>query len=126
LLDPYSPAGFSHWLHGAEGQKRTDDLQGALLLYSEAAMAIWKQANVTERMILDHAQRIRALHRVLQRLEPRSRVLRAWYLAWEAFRQWYAYPPPPSSLDFLAEALEGFPADAAILLAAGSRSELEW
>ena len=66
------------------------------------------------------------LHDALTRIDPRSPFLRSWYLAWEAFRQAHSVPALPGDIDYLDVALDAFPEDAQVLLAAGSREELAW
>ena len=59
-------------------------------------------------------------------MDPKTPFLRSWYLLWESFRQVHVDQSLPLDLDFLAEALDAFPNDAQILLAAGSRHQLTW
>src|SRR5262249_30219076 len=103
---------------------RVVDLEAGLLLVSEATMNVWTANDVGGAFaIARHLPLVVRLRHALARVDGRSTFLRTWYLVWEGFRQWYVRPLPPD-LDFPGHAVEAFPRDAEILLAAGTRGEL--
>ena len=114
------------WIEYSVRLKRQGDLEAALLICTEAIMVAWAQDDVyPERSLRTRGDPLRRLHQALKTMDRRSPFLRAWYLLWESFRQTQVYLPLPE-LDYLDEALDAFPNDAQVLLAAGSRQELNW
>jgi hypothetical protein len=59
-------------------------------------------------------------------MDAKTSFLRSWYLLWESFRQVHVNQSIPFELDFLADALDAFPNDSQMLLAAGARHQLTW
>jgi hypothetical protein len=117
----------AEWIRRAHDDKRRADLEAAMLLYSEATMAAWATDDVyPQRSIARFGVPLSRLRLALTEIEERSRFLRSWYLLWESFRQAHVHLPLPDELDFLDEALAAFPDDALVLLAAGSRQEMNW
>ena len=103
------------------------ELEAALLLYSDAIMMVWRHDDpYPARLLEPYMGPFERLHVTLRRMDPKSPFLRAWYLLWESFRHVHVNRLVPAELDFLDEALAAFPRDAQILLAAGSRQELNW
>jgi tetratricopeptide (TPR) repeat protein len=69
---------------------------------------------------------VAVVHGSLKSVAPPAPVLRSWYLLWESFRQGFLLPELDSATDYLPDALDAFPNDAELLLAAGTRHELYW
>jgi tetratricopeptide (TPR) repeat protein len=115
------------WIQHALRQKRKTDLEAALLLCSESIMRAWSLDQVYPlRTLKGRFRTFDRLRVAVNRLDRKSLFLRAWYLSWESFRQANVHFPPPAEMDFLDEALDAFPKDGQLLLAAGSREELNW
>jgi hypothetical protein len=95
-------------------------LQSAAFFEKWAANGFPGGAPPARVLILTH------LYRAVRSLDDKSRFMLAWHLTWESFRQLSTHQPVPASLDFLREALDSFPRNSEILLAAGSREELSW
>jgi tetratricopeptide (TPR) repeat protein len=97
-----------------------------LLLCTEALFKTWPQRSLAPQDQNSIWEPIDFLHDTLERMEAKSPFLKSWYLLWEAFRQsqimyrWNGWP------EYLNAGRSAFPDDARILLAAGSRKELEW
>jgi tetratricopeptide (TPR) repeat protein len=127
LADDDGSRRVSAWVTKAHEWNRREDLEAALLLFSEAVVAIWKaDAPFPEGRLPPYSAALRQSYRLLRDLDRRTPFLRAWYLMWESFRQATVYHALPPELDYVDEALEDFPKDARILLATGSRHELNW
>ncbi len=117
----------TRWIGEMEDTNRRSELEAALLLYSDAIMVLWSHDDpYPTRLLAPYMAPFARLHLTLKKMEPRSPFLRAWYLLWESFRHVHVNQPFPPELDYLDEALAAFPNDAQILLAAGSRQELNW
>ena len=102
-------------------------MEAALLLYTDAIMLAWPDDHPFPVGVLArYTAPFVSLRLSLKRMDPRTAFLRAWYLLWESFRQVHVNQTIPFELDFLAEALDAFPNDAQVLLAAGSRHQLTW
>jgi tetratricopeptide (TPR) repeat protein len=115
------------WVAKAREWNRREDLEAAVLLFSEGIVDRWAGDDpFPDRRILLHSAALRPALRVLRDLDRRTPFLRAWYLMWESFRQANIYRQLPGELDYLDDALADFPNDARVLLAAGSRHELTW
>jgi tetratricopeptide (TPR) repeat protein len=121
-----APRKTAGWIQDAVRQRRTADLEAALLLYSESIMVSWSSMPGRMSAVKACLEPMRRIHQALRDIKPVSSFLRAWYLAWESFQQAHAFPILPDGMDYLGAALDAFPDDAQILLAAGSRAELEW
>jgi hypothetical protein len=117
----------NRWIERASDRNRREDLEAALLLVTEAVIRLWKVDDpYPERLLTPYMGPFRKLHLTLSQMSARSPFLKAWYLLWESFRHVQVNHPLPRELDYLDEALAAFPNDAEILLAAGSREELNW
>jgi hypothetical protein len=117
----------ARWIGEMQDAKKRSELEAALLLYSDAIMIAWRDdvpypPHLVERYMVPFQR----LHLTLKRMDPKSAFLRVWYLLWESFRHVHVNQPIPAELDYLDEALAAFPNDGQILLAAGSRQELNW
>lgn len=117
------------WIKLREKGKRADDLAAALMLHSEAVFVVYADApgiggSLTSGRV--HRDLVAELHRALKAVTPRTSFSRTWYLMWESFRQGAALSEADTATDFLPDALDAFPNDAYVLLAAGARYELYW
>lgn len=120
------------WVREAGQQTRTGkrswrrELEALLLLTTDALIETWPERSLFAPERNNLWRPLETLHDTLKRLDPASPFLRQWYLVWEAFRQsnimdgWRGWPT------YFNEALEAFPRDPQVLLAAGARQELEW
>jgi Tetratricopeptide repeat len=114
------------WILKAQRLNRQADLEAVFLLCTEAILKAWPELSPYRQELMPYWAPLDRLEGTLRRMNPRSPFLRAWYLLWESFRQrhinyqWQGWP------EYLDEALAAFPGDTQILLAAGSRQELEW
>jgi tetratricopeptide (TPR) repeat protein len=98
-----------------------------LCLYTERIVDLWPVDDpYPERLIARYAGEFGSLRQALRRMDRQSQFLRTWHLLWESIRQQRVNRPLPREFDYLDEALSAFPKDALLLLAAGSRYELEW
>ena len=117
----------TRWIDGARAANRRADLQGVLLLITEAIMAIWATDEPFPfGRLAPYLIPFQRLHVELKEMDARTPFLRTWYLLWESFRHVHVNHPIPSELDFMPAALAAFPSDSRVLLAAGSRYELAW
>jgi len=117
----------TRWIGEMQAANKRGELEAALLLYSDAMMIVWSHDDpYPARQLEPYLAPFERLHLALKRMEPKSPFLRAWYLLWESFRHTHVNQQIPVELDYLDEALAAFPNDAQILLAAGSRQELDW
>jgi hypothetical protein len=117
----------TRWIGEMQRTNRRSELEAAFLLYSDAIMFAWQDdAPYPAHLIQRYRAPFERLHLTLKRMDPKSAFLNAWYLLWESFRHVHANQPIPVELDYLDEALAAFPNDGQILLAAGSRQELNW
>jgi tetratricopeptide (TPR) repeat protein len=127
LADPDWSARFEKWLTVARREKRTSDVEALLSLYTERIVDLWPVDDpYPERLIARYAGEFGSLRLALRRMDRQSQFLRTWHLLWESIRQQRVNRPLPREFDYLDEALSAFPKDALLLLAAGSRYELEW
>ena len=118
---------FERWFSEARRENRTSDIEAMFLLFTEQIMSIWHQDHpYPEPLLTPYTEGFGRLRLTLKRINPQSPFLKAWYLLWESFRQLHVNRPPPNALDYLNESVAAFPKDALILLAAGSRHELNW
>ena len=117
----------TRWIDGARAANRRADLQGVLLLITEAMMAIWATDEPFPfGRLAPYLIPFQRLHVELKEMDARTPFLKTWYLLWESFRHVHANHPIPTDLDFMPAALAAFPSDSRVLLAAGSRYELAW
>ena len=117
----------TRWIARARDANRRADLEAALLLYTDAIMLAWQGDEPMPTRVMTHYMApFMSLRLSLKRMDPRTPFLRSWFLLWESFRQAHVNQLIPLELDFLADALDAFPDDAQILLAAGSRHQLTW
>jgi hypothetical protein len=117
----------SNWIDKAHRGNRRPQLEAAMLVLSEGVIRIWEPDDpFPERLLPPYSALIRRVHGILRDIDRHAPFLRAWYLLWESFRQAQASRPLPVDLDYLNAAVADFPRDAQILLAAGSRHELNW
>jgi hypothetical protein len=115
------------WCGRARRAGERAELEGALMLYTEAVMRAWAREDVfPDRLANAYAPTLLRLLDALKAIDRRSKFLRGWYLLWESVHQTYIGRPMLRTLDFLADALSAFPDDAEIQLAAGARWELTW
>lgn len=120
------PIGMRDAVEKLRDDRKRGRLECLLFLQSAAFFEKWAAngfpggAPPARVLILTH------LFRAVRSLDDKSRFMLAWHLAWESFRQLSTHQPVPASLDFLREALDSFPRNSEILLAAGSREELVW
>ena len=117
----------ARWIGEMQDANRRSELEAALLLYTDAIMSLWSHDDpYPTRQLEPYMAPFERLHLTLKKMHPKSQFLRAWYLLWESFRHVHVNQQIPAELDYLDEALAAFPNDAQILLAAGSRQELNW
>ncbi len=117
----------NRWIDGARASNRRTDLQGVLLLITEAMMAIWDTDDPFPfGRLAPYMIPVQRLHVELKEMDARTPFLKAWYLLWESFRHVHGNQRVPTELDFMPAALAAFPSDGRVLLAAGSRYELAW
>ncbi len=117
----------TRWIDGARAAKRRADLQGVLLLITEAIMEIWASDEPFPfGRLAPYLIPFQRLHVELKEMDARTPFLKTWYLLWESFRHVHANHPIPADFDFMPAALAAFPNDPQVLLAAGSRHELVW
>ncbi len=117
----------ARWIGEMQKTNRSGELEAVFMLYSDAVMTVWSRDDpYPTRLLEPYMAPFTRLHLTLKKMNPKSSFLRAWYLLWESFRQVQLNWPVPAELDFLDAALAAFPDDAQILLAAGSRQELNW
>jgi hypothetical protein len=117
----------TRWIAQARDANRRADLEAALLLYTDAIMLAWPDDHpFPAGLVTRYTAPFVSLRLSLKRMDPRAAFLRNWYLLWESFRQVHVNQAIPLELDFLADALDAFPNDAQVLLAAGSRHQLTW
>lgn len=117
------------WIRLREKDKQADDIAAALMLHSEAVFVLYAEnpgigGSLPRGRI--HQELVTAIRRSLDEIAPRTNFLRTWYLMWESFRQGFALTETDRETDFLSNALEAFPDDPYMLLAAGARYELYW
>jgi len=118
---------FDRWLAGARREDRRSDIEAIFLLFTQTIISIWTEDDpYPERLLDPYKEPFGRLRVVLRRIDDKSAFLRAGYLLWESFRQLRVNRPPPNEFDYVNEAVATFPKDAQILLAAGSRHELNW
>ena len=118
------------WVHYAEKDApespRRRDVETLLILCTDALVTTWSERSLSAPDQNPLWQPLDFLRETVARIDPAGAVLRQWYLVWEAFRQseislqWRGWP------EYLKDALVAFPRDPQMLLAAGSRQELEW
>ena len=115
------------WINTATRRKDVRNLEGALMLQTEALFVAWNQADqfraTVSPALLQDAKR---LHHAVEAVAPKSPFIRGWYLLIESFYQGKSCLSVPMLSVYLHRALESFPGDAELLLAAGSRYELMW
>jgi tetratricopeptide (TPR) repeat protein len=118
---------------GARKNKRPDELEAALMLHSEVIFRGWSQGSGSRlgsmsslSAMIKHLAIVQQAHAALKSMSPKTPFLRRWYLLWESFRQGNLSPNLPRQADYLELGLDEFPEDPELLLAAGSRNELQW
>ncbi len=100
----------TRWIDGARAANRRADLQGVLLLITEAMMAIWATDDPFPfGRLAPYMIPFQRLHVELKEMDARTPFLKTWYLLWESFRQVHANQPIPTDLDFIPAALAAFP-----------------
>ncbi len=115
------------FVRSAREDARTADIEAALLLHTEAVFKVWTEDEVNpDGRVALHRGPLLLLRDALADVNPKSTFLRFWYLTWESSRQAFSHLMTSERLDFLPQALNAFPRDPLILLAAGSRHELNW
>jgi tetratricopeptide (TPR) repeat protein len=120
------------WVRDAGQQTRTrirswrGELEALLLLTTDALIKTWPERSLFAPEKNNLWRPLETLYDTLKGLAQASPFLRQWYLIWEAFRQsnildgWRGWPT------YFNDALNTFPRDSQVLLAAGARQELEW
>jgi tetratricopeptide (TPR) repeat protein len=120
------------WVRDAGQQTRTrirswrGELEALLLLTTDALIETWPERSLFAPEKNNLWRPLETLYDTLKGLDQTSPFLRQWYLIWEAFRQsnildgWRGWPT------YFNDALNAFPRDSQVLLAAGARQELEW
>jgi len=117
----------TRWIARARDMNRREDLEAALLLYTDAIMLAWQDDHpFPAAAVARYTAPFMGLRLALKRMDPKTPFLRSWYLLWESFRQVHVNQSLPLDLDFLADALDAFPNDSQMLLAAGARHQLTW
>jgi predicted Zn-dependent protease len=117
----------ARWIREMQDANKRSELEAALLLYSDAIMIAWRDdVPYPTHLVARYMTPFQRLHLTLKRMDPNSAFLKAWYLLWESFRHVHVNQPITAELDYLDDALAAFPNDAQLLLAAGSRQELNW
>ena len=117
------------WCRAARREERHDDLVAALMLHTEVILdevGADPRRLQTNAVIRTHDALIAAVHEQLRGQARTTPALRTWYLMWEALRQGFWLTGKLPLADYLPAALEAFPEDAGVLLAAGARHEQTW
>jgi len=115
------------WLDGARRARDVAALELALMLHTECVADGERvgAAPGTHGWSVQVAA-VRRIFTALRSLAPRTLFLRNWYLLWESIQQSAGRLTAPDSAEYLNLALEDFPNDPELLLAAGSRHEMLW
>ena len=93
----------TRWIDGARAANRRADLQGVLLLITEAMMAIWATDDPFPfGRLAPYMIPFQRLHVELKEMDARTPFLKTWYLLWESFRHVHGNQPIPTELDFIA------------------------
>ena len=115
------------WLDGARRARDIASLELALMMHTEGAVDGFAEgATLGLRSWLGQLPAVRHLVNAVRSLAPRSPFMRNWHLLWEAMLQGTGLSIIPASADYLPLALQDFPHDWEVLLAAGSRHEARW
>jgi hypothetical protein len=127
------------WTHAQfqAGERRA--LEGSLLLLAESFFQAEDSSGLSDGFLSltlsrRFADAIEMSHDALGKMydglkevdsKPRP-FLRSWYLVWESYSQGHGWLPMRGWPDYLRRGLERFPQDTELLLAMGSRFEMEW
>jgi tetratricopeptide (TPR) repeat protein len=115
------------WLTGARRARDVAALELALMLHTEGALDGFSEgAALGMRSWFVQLAAIRRIFEALRSLAPGTPFLRNWYLLWESIQQGVGLTTIAQTADYLSLALEDFPNDPEVLLAAGSRYEMLW
>ena len=107
--------------------KKRVALERLLMLHTESLISLWLRDEwVRFRLPPARAAILLQVYGAVRSFDEHSEFLRRWYLLWESFRQLSAHAPVPNALDFLNDALDAFPRNSEVQLAAGSRYEMFW
>jgi tetratricopeptide (TPR) repeat protein len=111
--------------------RRVEDVQVALMLYSEATFSLMEAAlnrksSKTPINLTTYTRRVRRLQQVVAEYDRRSPFLRIFYLLWGAYLQSLNPKIVDPAIDFFRVAVEAFPNDPEILLMCGTWTELNW
>jgi tetratricopeptide (TPR) repeat protein len=121
------PREVNELIDGARRAGRRQDLEAALMLVTELAFNGWSEgAQLGLTPWLRQVAVVVRLHDAVKGMAPRTPFLREWYLLWESFYQRKGVVGLPDNADFLLTALQTFPDDPELMLAAGSRYEVRW
>jgi tetratricopeptide (TPR) repeat protein len=115
------------WAADRRRSKDVASLELALMLHTEAAIiGFGEGAALGLSGWLNQLGAVRRVFVALRALAPRSPFMRNWHLLWESALQGAGVSRMPATADYLSVALEDFPNDAEVLLAAGCRYEELW
>ena len=117
----------SDWVADRRRSKDVASLELALMLHTEGAITGFGEGAALGLIgWLNQLGAVRRVFLALRALAPRSPFMRNWHLLWESVVQGAGLSPISMTADYLPIALEDFPNDAEVLLAAGSRYEWLW
>jgi len=115
------------WVADRRRSKDVASLELALMLHTEGAITGFGEgAALGLSGWLNQLAAVRRVFVALRALAPRSPFMRTWHLLWESVVQGAGLNPISMTADYLPIALEDFPNDAEVLLAAGCRYEWLW
>jgi hypothetical protein len=114
------PPTVATWIDNSAGSS-LDEVKAALLLQSEAVFD-----DLTSREDEVNRALVRRLYEALRDRYRADVFLVRWTLLWESYHQGQVHRLRSNDFDYLAQALRDHPADADLLLAAGSRDEVRW
>jgi tetratricopeptide (TPR) repeat protein len=115
------------WVADRRRSKDVASLELALMLHTEAAIiGFGEGAALGLSGWLNQLGAVRRVFVALRALDPRSPFMRNWHLLWESLLQGSGLSPASLTPDYLTIALEDFPNDTDVLLAAGCRYEELW
>ncbi len=115
------------WLVSARRARRVADIQVVLMLYTESALDGFSEGlTLGLRSWFGQQAAIHHIVGTLRSLGPATPFMRAWYLLWESLEQGSGIRTTTNGTEYLRFAIEDFPDDPEVLLAAGSREEMRW
>ena len=87
----------TRWISRTRDLNRREDLEAALLLYTDAIMLAWQNDHpFPVAVVARYTSPFMGLRLALKRMDPKTPFLRSWYLLWESFRQAHVNQSFPS------------------------------